>query len=264
MGACRYCGADAGFLRSAHDACSHKLKTAISNYLEGNEPLSQLEGVATELNAKGPTGQEAFAECWDKAVTRALEDGVVSADEEERLTTAAKSFSLTQDELDKRGKYTQLLKAAVLRDVLEGKVPARVKIQGVNLNLQKTEKVAWLFPGTEYVTLRTYRTYAGSSQGLSIRIMKGVYYRPSVFKASPIEHSQVVSGGKGNLALTNKNIYFVGPLKTMRIPYTKIVAFQPYTDGIGFQRDAASAKPEVFKTGDGWFTYNLVTNLAQL
>lgn len=29
-------------------------------------------------------------------------------------------------------------------------------------------------------------------------------------------------------------------------------------------RDAASAKPQIFITGDGWFTYNLVTNLAQI
>ena len=28
-------------------------------------------------------------------------------------------------------------------------------------------------------------------------------------------------------------------------------------------RDAQTAKPQTFRTGDGWFPYNLVTNLAQ-
>ena len=28
-------------------------------------------------------------------------------------------------------------------------------------------------------------------------------------------------------------------------------------------RDAQSAKPQAFKTGDGWFAYNLAVNLAQ-
>ena len=28
-------------------------------------------------------------------------------------------------------------------------------------------------------------------------------------------------------------------------------------------RDAQTAKPQEFRTGDGWFIYNLVTNLAQ-
>jgi hypothetical protein len=48
------------------------------------------------------------------------------------------------------------------------------------------------------------------------------------------------------------------------VPYPKIVAFLPYDDGVGLIRDAQTAKPQIFKTGDGWFTYNLVTNLAQL
>ena len=29
-------------------------------------------------------------------------------------------------------------------------------------------------------------------------------------------------------------------------------------------RAAQSAKPQAFKTGDGWFAYNLVANLAQM
>lgn len=33
---------------------------------------------------------------------------------------------------------------------------------------------------------------------------------------------------------------------------------------IGVQRDATSAKDQTFATGDGWFTYNLISNLAQM
>ena len=29
-------------------------------------------------------------------------------------------------------------------------------------------------------------------------------------------------------------------------------------------RDAQTAKPQTFQTGDDWFAYNLVTNLAQM
>lgn len=251
-------------LRSAHAACTEKLKVAIAAYLAGQTDLAALEASAGSLNAKGTAGSDAFLDSWDGAVVRALDDGVLTAEEELRLTSAAQLFGLGQPELDRRGKYTQIVKAAVLRDVLEGKIPERVKVEGIGVNLQKSEKIAWVFQGVEYQTLKTYRTYSGVSHGLSIRVMKGVYYRPSVFKGAPSEHSQVVTGGKGPLVLTNKHLYFLGQLKTLRIPYAKVVAFQPYSDGIGLQRDAASAKPEVFKTGDGWFTYNLVTNLAQL
>ena len=29
-------------------------------------------------------------------------------------------------------------------------------------------------------------------------------------------------------------------------------------------RDAQTARPQTFRTGDGWFVYNLTTNLAQM
>jgi hypothetical protein len=48
------------------------------------------------------------------------------------------------------------------------------------------------------------------------------------------------------------------------VPYNKIVSFLPFDDGIGIVRDAQTAKPQIFKTGDGWFTYNLLVNLAQM
>ena len=46
--------------------------------------------------------------------------------------------------------------------------------------------------------------------------------------------------------------------------YDKIVDFEPYSDGFGIMRDAQAAKPQDFKTGDGWFASNLTTNLAQM
>src|SRR6266542_4158834 len=252
MGACKFCGQDAGFLKTAHEACNGKLTSAITTYLGGNGAVGDLDTAARGIGANAANARDVFMPLWD------------GAGEEGRLMSAARLFGYGQPDLDKEGQYTRVVKAAILRDVLEGKIPERVKVEGLTVNLQKTEKIAYVFQGVEYRTLRTVRSFSGVSHGLSIRVMKGVYYRPSVFKGSPVESTQVVSGGKGTLAATNKNLYFLGPLKTMRIPYAKIISFQPYSDGIGIQRDAASAKPEVFKTGDGWFAYNLITNLAAL
>ena len=40
------------------------------------------------------------------------------------------------------------------------------------------------------------------------------------------------------------------------------IAAGSYIDDDGI-RDAQTAKPQEFRTGDGWFIYNLVTNLAR-
>ena len=44
----------------------------------------------------------------------------------------------------------------------------------------------------------------------------------------------------------------------------RIVSFDPHDDGFGIMRDAQTAKPQIFRTGDGWFAYNLAINLSQM
>ena len=62
--------------------------------------------------------------------------------------------------------------------------------------------------------------------------------------------------------LPAQHIYFAGRRKSSG-PVHKIVAFEPFSDGFGIMRDAQTAKPQTFRTGDGWFAYQLVTNLAR-
>ena len=114
----------------------------------------------------------------------------------------------------------------------------------------------------EYIEQKIKREYVGGSAGVSIRIARGVYYRIGAFKGHPIEKSHAVHVDTGILGITNKHIYFYGHNKKFRIKYEKIVSFESYSDGIGLQKDAVTAKPQIFVTGDGWFTYNLITNLS--
>jgi hypothetical protein len=202
---------------------------------------------------------------WERAVSRALEDDVLSQEEENSLTELAKSLSLSQAELDRAGAYTRVIKAAVIRDVLDGEVPQRVSFEGeLPFNLQKGETLVWAFPGTTYLEVRTRRSYQGGYQGMSFKVAKGVYYRVGGFKGHPVSTDEAVNLGTGLFAVTDKNMYFAGPGKSFRVKYDKIVSFTPYSDGIGIQRDAQTAKPQTFVTGDGWFTYNLVANLAKV
>ena len=153
-----------------------------------------------------------------------------------------------------------------MRDVLNGEFPQRkVNVTGpLAPNLQKGEQIIWAFTGSKYLEDKTRREFVGGSQGVSIRVMKGVYYRFGSFKGHTVEQTKLVHIDTGCVALSNKHIYFTGPQKSIRIPYTKIVTFQPFTDGIGVILDNATAKRLIFVTGDGWFTYNLVTNLSRV
>ena len=66
------------------------------------------------------------------------------------------------------------------------------------------------------------------------------------------------------LGLTTKPIYFAGRRKRFRVRYDRIVSFEPYDDGSGIMRDAQTAKPQTFRTGDGRSAYNLAVNLARI
>ena len=98
---------------------------------------------------------------------------------------------------------------------------------------------------------------------MSFKITKGLYYRTSAFKGKPVQTELQKHIGIGSLYLTDKNLYFYSPNKTIKIPYKNILSLQQYEDGIEIQRDGNSSKPQLYKNVDGWFTYNLISNLVQ-
>lgn len=280
---CKYCGKPAGFFRSTHAECEEieqkrqrliqggrqRIVVEVMRAIKGEEDFDGLEKTIIEIEQSSfvpSTERKALlARAWENAVENFLEDGVLDVTEEKRLVEFKERFALSQRELDKNGALTKTAKAAVLRDVLSGVIPQRMSIDGsLPINLQKGERIVWAFPDSKYLEDKTRRKYVGNSQGVSIRVLKGVYYRVGAFKGQAVEQTERIHVDSGWVVATDKNIYFAGPRRSIRLPYAKIVSFEPFSDGIGVMRDSATAKPQVFVTGDGWFAYNLITNLSRI
>ncbi|OZB74320.1 MAG: hypothetical protein B7X37_06090 [Halothiobacillus sp. 14-55-98] len=283
MGNCKFCGKPAGFLRSKHTECDEQhqqrereiqsgrqqIAVEVLRAIKGSENFDGLEKTIAEIEqssfVSSADRKTLLIKGWENAIEQFLEDGVLDTTEEKRLVEFKERFALSQSELDKNGALTKTAKAAILRDVLNGIIPQRISVDGnLPINLQKGEQVVWAFPDSKYLEDKTRRQFVGGSQGVSVRVMKGVYYRVGAFKGQSVEHTERIHIDTGWVVVTNKNIYFAGPQKSVRLPYAKIVSFEPFSDGIGVMRDTATAKPQIFVTGDGWFTYNLVTNLSQI
>ena len=131
---------------------------------------------------------------WETAVQGALEDGLLSLDEENALARYADHFSLAQQDLDQNGVQTSLVQAAVLRDVAQGIVPKRQRVNGaVPFNLMKSEQLVWVIQGVDYLETVVRRERRGTSQGLSIRVARGLHHRPSAFRSRPIEWEETVT-----------------------------------------------------------------------
>lgn len=276
MPTCKYCGQSAGLFKSVHKECEERFHLATGRIREAvvaavmqDQPVSILNAEIEKLAADAYISQSnvkgLIYQGWELAVDSALNDGLVTEDEESALMCIRNHYGLSQSHLDMHRGFTRLAQAVVLRDLSEGILPDRITVNGnVPFNLQKSESYVWFINNVKYYKVTTNRSYAGNSLGVSFRIMKGVYYRPSIFSGKAIDRHSLTHVDTGMLAITNKHIYFGGQTKTFRVAYPKIVAFQPLQDGLGIQRDTANAKMEYFECGDGWFIYNLVTNLAEL
>lgn len=276
MGACVYCGQDAGLLRKRHAECHRRAESGRAQVKEAAAAaargsfdriafLGQLDTIKKSALLEKTDINPYLIAGWEQAVSTCLSDDILTREEEDNLVTFASEMGLTQADLDRSGAYTNVAKAAVLREVLEGKVPQRMQVEGsLPFNLQKGETLVWVFRDVEYYEQRTRTQYRGGSQGVSVRVARGVYYRVGAYKGEPVRTAETVLVGTGLLGVTNKHVYFASPEKALRIKYDKVVSFTPHSDGIGMQRDAQTAKPQSFLTGDGWFTYNLITNLANL
>lgn len=275
MGNCRFCAKPAGFLRSVHRECQEKhnagraeILSLVREAVKKRGALAGLKaktaGIAAESWLDANSTRALLVEGYAKAVDDVLEDGLLSESEEHNLVALEEDLGLTQAELDQKGAYTKVVQAHVLRELTEGKLPDKFSVVGnLPFNMQRGERLVWLFQGVRYYEQRTRRHTEGRTSGVSIRIARGVYYRTGGFKGYPVETTVNEHKATGVLALTTKHIYFASPEKSFRIPYAKIVAFTPYSDGIGLQRDAQTAKPQTFVLGDGWFVYNLAMNLSQ-
>lgn len=276
MADCDLCGKKAGLFRRRHEECLKIHERGAAEIIEiiaqaatsagpMESLLSRVEGVASKSYIASRNLPELMVKGWESAVDRALDDDLLTTEEEVSLGRLAEVVGLSRELLDASGARTKLVKACVIRELLADKLPHRVKISGtLPFNLQKTEDIVWLFNDVSYYEERTTTTYSGGYQGISLRVAKGVYYRTGGFRGHPTPVTKTVQVDNGVLAATGRHLYFAGKSKSFRVPYSKIVTFTPYQDGIGIHRDAMTAKPQLLITGDGWFTFNLVTNLARI
>ena len=206
-----------------------------------------------------------LVQAWEADAWGTLEGGLLTMDEENALARYMEHFRLTTEQLNRNGVQTTLVQAAVIRDVASGVVPQRQNITGrVPFNLMNSETLVWVMDGVNYLEVVTRRERRGSSHGLSIRVARGVYHRPGVFRSRSVEREETLHQDTGLLGFTIKHIYLSGLKKKFRVRYDRIVDFKPFSDGFGLMRDAQTDKPQSFLTGDGWFAYNLTVNLAQM
>jgi len=206
-------------------------------------------------------GTDAVASSVKKALRqvaeKSMEDGIVTTEEDKTIDALLAAYELSVDDID-RGTQELLAKGNVIRDLMSGNVQPCFQIDGLPFKLMKTETLIWgfIFPLYE---MKTKTQFVGGSQGVSIRIMKGVYWRVGGFKGERVSREELASLGNASTAITSKHLYFSVGLDSHRIKHDKIISIVPYKDGVAVISDGR-AKPLIFLPDDPWFFINVLQN----
>ena len=116
------------------------------------------------------------------------------------------------------------------------------------INLQKSESL-YFTAKIEWFEERT-RTTSVSYGGIStkFKICKGVYLRGGSIAPMRNTEEYLKLIDAGDIYFTNKRIIFMGQHGNKQIPYSKILAFTPFADGIEIDKD--TGKKPFFKYED--------------
>lgn len=240
--------------------------TLVAQFINDIESRSDISEDITKLNGLPSSDKSLTLEkIISDTVTRFAIDDFIEDEEESIINDLITRTGLTKTSLNQFNWWDKYQKLLVLKDIMNGQFPRTNSFSSVsNINLMKTESIVWVEDGVEYLEQIKRVQYVGRSSGLSIRIAKGIYYRVGAFKGTPVERHEIRNMGQGTLTITNKNIYFYSRMISIKIPFSKIISFTPFSDGLGIMKDGATAKPQIFSGLDGWFIFNIVSNINAL
>lgn len=218
--------------------------------------------IRTNQNQEESPQKSTELQMLEQKIDECLSDGIITREEEQEIKTLIESSSLQDTStLQNSEAYVKLMQSLVLRDIEEGRDFERVHVENLPILLGKNERLLWAYSNIEGYERKTGSRYTAGSNGVSLRICKGVYYRVGASKgySQPYEYQKHL--GNGEFIITNKGIYFVGD-NHAKLLFSKILSFEPYSDGITIVKDGASPKPYTFVGFDPWFLINAMQLLA--
>lgn len=248
MGKCVFCGENAGIFRDRHAECDPipKVRKFVYRTLayegEASDLQSWIEENTDAIEQMGPRYGiddvgEAAVEGWCDAVfVGTLIKDMITDEEAKRLSDYVGhfeecfdfSFERMIETMPRFKRCCAIMDIAVAaKEVKRGNycIDTMLKIDKLRtpFNLQKSEKLVLLIPDVEY---------------------DEDYYTDT-----------------GLFGITTKHLYFSGRRKKFRIRYDRLVTYEYSRDRLTVMRDALSAKPQGFITGNGRITYELVDTL---
>ena len=240
----------------------------MTDYFNDTMTLAEAKNRCEKVLEKFPLSEDdkedAYLHVLSKAATIYLRKGMPTDNEAlktEQYIAALDLEPMVLPPAYENSDIPRLAQALVLKQLQRGTVPAFRMVSGVMLS--KGETVLWVYPGVSLSEEKVTREWQGRSSGWSfpVPLLKGVRYRVGGMKGHSVEHKSMEGVGVGSLYVTTKNLIFNSPTKGVRLPYSKLIGLQPYTDGVEVVRDGTNQHRLVFSGFDPSFLVNLMSLL---
>ena len=275
MGRCKYCGENAGFLSKYHKKCQqaksdawqsllYEIETAIVEGSDLGTLKSKIISTCKSSFIDSNEIKDLMAMGFNNAVKRFLEDGVLSREEEESATLFKSHFNLTSEDLNYNDAFNTMVKASVLREVLNGNFTDGMEQMEwiAPFNFQDEEKLIWLFNDVKYYENNTRAQHRGGFSDMHIKLDNEIYFRKSSFSGRSLQTDEMIFKDTGSFGITSEHVYFLGE-NYFNVEISQLMAWYGYEDGLSIKTTGMDTSSYVFKNVDGWFCYNLLANLIQ-
>ena len=237
----------------------------LMSYFAQGEPMQKVEKraqmVAGLLPLSPSMKEDAGLHVLNKAAQKFLGNGLISSSEQAQLDEFTNALRLPVNNLPAQYRGSDIEKiqqAGILSRLQNGSMPP-FRPTNLPIMLSRGEGVIWTYENVTMLQEKITREWVGRHNGLTFRVVKGVYWRTGGTKGRPVEKSTMETVGVGTLILTNKNICFHSATRSIKIPYKKLAGMTPYSDGIEIHQEGAKAQRQVFQGFDSWFMMNLLS-----
>lgn len=192
-------------------------------------------------------------------VQKMLDDGILSNEEEAIIDKILFAYGINANDLPP-ATQTLLAKGQIVRNLIEGNIQPCFSKKDLPFRFMKTELLIWAWADVPMSAVKTVSRIEGRTRGVSVRIMKGVYWRTGGFSGERVSRQEVQNMGNAFVAVTSKHIYYMVGHETKRIKHEKILSITPYSDAVSITPEGARALPLIFYADDPWFFANVVQN----
>lgn len=192
----------------------------------------ELAAILAEQRKQGLSDQDLRffrTELFQRACEAAGADRRLTPAEEESLNRLIQRFSIDIESSSIQRSARDLPRFRLLYEIDQGNLPV-VSLPGIALRGSEQAHAAVRASLLEERVIR--KSYKGGSQGVSIRIARGVSYRVGGHKGQVTTETGIVPVSTGTLALTSKRLVFHGDRKSLNAPWSKVGSAELFKDGV--------------------------------